>query len=67
MKYEEEYIKRYGEAAYKKMQQQHKDWCVRHRGDISFYHRGWRRVNPDKVKALSQEYSRKGGKYYKKM
>ena len=46
----EEYIKRYGKAAYEKMQQQCQEW---------------KRDHPEKVKASGKEQCRKGGKHYK--
>ena len=50
----EESIKRYGEAAYAEVLQQGRDWHA------------WRReIRPEEVKAKNQEYSCKGGKYYK--
>ena len=47
----EEFIRRRGEAAYEKMEQQN---------------RGWRTANPGKVIAHNQEGNRKGGKYYER-
>ena len=45
----EEYIKKYGEAAWEKKRQQAREWSVAH---------------PEEAKAHHQEANRKGGKYY---
>ena len=67
----EDYIKRYGEAAYEKMRQQSRDWGAQHYRDHpeedNAACKKWREDNPDKVKAKNQEGNRKGGKYYEKM
>ena len=59
----------------------HKVWCEGHREEVHAIDAKWREANPDKkkesnqkwaaanqgkVKAISQEQSRKGGKYYRK-
>ena len=66
----EEYIKRYGEAAYKKLLQQSRDWQAGHRKERNVSWREWCKANPEKVKANNRKTNRetghKGGKYYKK-
>ena len=60
----EEFIKKYGEAAYEKMSQQNRDWRAQHSEKINARAKEWRANNPDKVKANNHEEHRKGGKYY---
>lgn len=67
----EERIKRYGEAAYDKMLQQHRDWaaahreemnasskawCDKHREEAKAKTKKWREVNRGKAKAYSAQY-----------
>ena len=59
-----EYIRKYGEAAYEKMQQQKRDWCSTHPEALAEHGRVWRETNPEEAKAWSYKHSRKGGKYY---
>ena len=64
--YKEEFIKRRGEAAYKKRLQQRNDWNARHRGVCNARTKDWCTLHPDEVKAYSQEQGCKGGKRYGK-
>lgn len=65
---EEEFIKRRGIVAYRRMLRRGRVWHVRnhkeHPEEKNAKNREWRAANPDKVKANSQEANRKGGKYY---
>lgn len=54
MNTKEEYIKKYGEAAYNALEK------------TRAATRAWQEVNPDKVRRASHEGSRKAGKYYKR-
>ena len=77
----EEFIQRYGEAAWAKKLQQTRDGYVQHREEANArskkwqgehseecnaYAKKWRDANPDKAKAMQHEVNRKGGKYYEK-
>ena len=62
----EEYIKRYGEAAYEKMQHQSREWDAQHPKEHNARSKKWCEANQDKAKANNHEVSRKGGKYYEK-
>lgn len=75
----EEFVRKYGEAVYKKKLQQKRDWFLLHHEEENAKTREWnekhpeeakqskqlwRSNHPDKVKKSHQERSRKGGKYY---
>ena len=75
----EEYIKRWGEAAYKKMLQENRERHALHREEYNAttkeydrHHREehktadkkWRDANPEKRKASDREWSCKDGKHY---
>lgn len=77
----EERIRRYGEVAYAKLLQQRRDWRRDHPKEVKERDQEWKRThrkeiresdrlrcldNPDRVKANSQEISRKDGKYYER-
>lgn len=62
----EEFIEKYGGAAYEKRLAQAREWRAAHREEHNALCRKWRAANPDKVKAQHQEQSCKGGKRYKK-
>lgn len=62
----EEFIERYGEAAWEKKLQRDRDWYTAHREECNTNWRKWAAANPDKVLAKSQKWCRKGGKYYVK-
>lgn len=64
----EEFIKRRGEGAYKKKQQQDHAGYIQHREErrerAITRVKKWQEANPDKAKANNQERCHKGGKYY---
>lgn len=60
----EEYIKKYGEAAYGKILQRSRDFHMQHHEESLRQKRDWKATNPEKAKATNREISRKGGKYY---
>lgn len=60
----EEYIRRYGIAAYEKILQQNRDRNKAHPEEMKASADNWKACNPEKVKAHNQEQSRKEGKYY---
>lgn len=62
----EEFIKRRGKAAYEKKLQQGRDWSKQHREECNARVKEWRAANPEKVLAIEQEQSHKGGKHYEK-
>ena len=62
----EEFIKRYGEAAYEKMLLQSKAWRQRYSEEMLARTRAWNNANSEKVKDHSHEQHRKGGKGYEK-
>jgi hypothetical protein len=62
----EEYIKKYGGAAYEKQQQQCLNWAAEHREEGRARANKWAIANPDKVIANARETTRKGGKHYEK-
>lgn len=77
----EEYIRKYGKAAWEKKLQQTREWQKTHREEIRESNRLWQLNNPekvraqrrlyahnhpDKIKAKNQEETCKGGKYYER-
>lgn len=58
-----EFIERYGKVAYKKWQQQKRDWNKEHPQEARERTRLWMLDHPEEVKANDKE-KRKGGKYY---
>lgn len=64
----EEYIKRYGEAAYEKMSEQNRErtktYREKHREELNAAQKKYNEEHPEEVIATSQEQCRKGGKYY---
>lgn len=60
----EEFIRKRGEGAYEKWQQQKRHWNIIHSGKKAECNRLWREEHPEKVKEGGQEHNRKGGKYY---
>lgn len=66
----EEFIRRYGEAAWGKMRGQSKDWNAQfreeHHEEINANLKEWRAGNQDKVQADHREEQRKGGRRYEK-
>lgn len=62
----EEYILKYGQAAYKKRLEQSQTWRTNNPEQVKIELQEWRGANPEKVKATHHE-NLKGGKYYKKM
>lgn len=71
----DEFIRRYGEAAWKKKVKRKneynlvwmKKWYAEHLTEARKRAIGWKRRNPKKVKKHDQEIGRKGGRYYEKM
>ena len=64
----EEFIRRYGEAAYeKKVLQQGREWIETHPKQVRARTKVWRAAHPEQVKAISREYCRKGGRRYEKL
>ena len=63
----EDFIRRYGEAAYEKLREQIRSWKAANLEKARASVRTWQTANPDKVLAASHEQSRKGGKYYDRM
>ena len=63
----EDFIKRYGEAAWEKKLQQTRDWNGQHCEEKNTSLKNWRGTNPKKVKLYRQKYNRKGGNHYIKM
>ena len=77
----EDYIAKYGEAAYAKMQAQRDAWAKAHPEEIAASQKTWADVHPDEVRAQSKawreahpeeakathaEQSHKGGKHYER-
>lgn len=60
----EDYIKKYGEAAYEKTLQEDKERHAQHSEDNNAKRREWDKDHPGEVKARARESSNKGGKYY---
>lgn len=64
----EEYIKRYGQAAYEKMSKQNRErtktYREKHREELNAAQKEYNEKHPEEVIATSQEQCRKGGKYY---
>ena len=52
----EDYIKRYGQAAYDKRLQQRRDWGVIHREKLNTINRKWRTGHREEAKASSNEW-----------
>ena len=63
----EEYIARYGEAAYAKMLSRIADWEKEHLEERKKYRKKYYEEHPERAVAANQEHCRKGGKYYEKM
>ena len=62
----EEFIRRYGEAAYEKQLQQVREWNATHPGEKKVSAHKWVERNPEKLRANHREQHRKGGKHYEK-
>jgi len=60
----EEFIGRYGEAAYAKRREQTRAWDAAHIDEKKARNQAWAAANQDKVKANTREQGRKEGKYY---
>lgn len=59
-----EYIKRYGEKAYEKRLEAHRQWWAANHDSQLERVKQWSAANPEKVKARNREASCKGGKRY---
>lgn len=51
-----EYIKRYGQAAYEKKQQQNRDWYAQHRERCNARSKTWAENNPEKTRVNTQAW-----------
>ena len=63
----EEFITKYGEAAWGKMLQQRRDRYGLHREEEIANVMEWKETNPEKAEAIYRERAHKGGKRYERM
>jgi hypothetical protein len=61
----EEFVRRYGEAGYKRKLEQDGIWKTKNPDRVRKHDKTWRDNNPIKTKARDHERNRKGGKHYK--
>lgn len=66
MSWKDEYISRYGEAAYDTRLAYAGEWREKHPEEVKAGIRRWREEHPEEAKALAHEESRKGGRRYEK-
>jgi hypothetical protein len=60
----ENFIRKYGEVAYKKKLQKTRDWKARHREEQNAMMKEWHKSHQDKLKIHNYNVSHKGGKGY---